>query len=1497
MTSINKFRLSNIKYNDGKNFYDDTLIKCVDNNTYLDLINGVGKTFLSQMLLQPILPNAKFEEKKSINLLFNNKNNNKVIHSAIEFILDPGSAFKYALVGFCAYAREKKAEYSEDIKQQKFEMLRYICLYNSPNEYDIENIPYVKKDRDGRRTVLGATSLNKLLKELQNAHKSDYAVIINTKTKDHLAELAKLNINEIEYKEMIELNKYEGNAANYLKPYKKGKDFILKALIPIIEKSYTLRNIEEYETSENRADTLLRLKDILNKLQSKESLSSEYQFVCSELENVAEKIDMLEVVLNEREDLVLKLNRYSQSVDEAIISNTNLINELNENIEKYYDDIRILEEKIIEVQKKVEHVNINEYVIKLEEVKKSYDTAKEKRITKEKSINDTEDKILKFECEKLYVELLDLKKDLELNVEEIASLKKDQGDILKDYEFYGTNYLLKLEALKEECDKNFKKAKGKVQEVSDKISSSNRLSGSIEADIKNIKNVISNIENSIKELSSQIDEIRPHIYHLTKEDIVSQINVVSKDKITIENALALKKRGLEEAKIQKYELELSNQKVNNEIVNITSEIQRLSKFLEVFEEEYDNFKNIVGKYNSSDFSVVANVKEIISKINEDMTTTNREIETIENRLVDLKENKDITLSKEAKEQFEIISKEYSSAVLGSSFMANKGDDEKGKILNITSLIYYSVILSKQDFERIKNDTVIKRRFNDQIVPILNIDVLKLNEKVTYENVLFTNKDKSYFLDVEVRKKEIATLEKSLNKHKMTFKELEGQKEVLLNDLEELNSFVYKYNFEDVNAKKVLIKTFNEDKLKKDEELVNIISNMSANEILMENTSKELENLTDSIDCLSKSLENLEKELNNYILLEKISGEIKAKQIALREHKKDLEYKEENIYQLKQKILELRVSFETEKDKELSWLSKYNKTKFERDNLKFSIKVDVSLDENMTIEEAKGKFKIFDKNLSGKLRELEDLEEAGQKINIAISKTDKEILNKNTNAGVMIYTVGYFESNDLFTGDYDIQIALLSSQKRDLRDELIVCNKIENNLYGDAEKLSGNIEKAKQMFFETYKVTFEEYSFRYEEKESTLFKLDVEKRTLNQNKRELENNIYNSKIELIKTNKFKEQYENAKRTIEKVINKYNIVVTSVPLEKINIDFNEVLLFEREVININSSLNQRERLYNQTIDGMIYKLTSSQLVNFKEDLEIIKERMPKQTSECKVIKEAIVGPNGYIEQIKLEILRVSKEVVELKKDEDTFVSHCIQRCEQVYNELQSITHLSKVQINGKKRPLIEVILKTDEEEIRKAKMKNYISGLVASLSEIEDKQRLVYLSSKLRLEDLFIQYVSNINKCDVKVYKVETIQSQNEAYSWENIIGSTGQTNGMAYNVFIALISFIKKLYNPHIGEDSRKVLILDAPFSGMAASYIWEPIVKLLDENNFQLLCLGFEIPSNLLGIFEVKYYMNTESLNGISSVITENIESKVNLESSSYSKFTGEHIQEMMKGI
>lgn len=82
-----------------------------------------------------------------------------------------------------------------------------------------------------------------------------------------------------------------------------------------------------------------------------------------------------------------------------------------------------------------------------------------------------------------------------------------------------------------------------------------------------------------------------------------------------------------------------------------------------------------------------------------------------------------------------------------------------------------------------------------------------------------------------------------------------------------------------------------------------------------------------------------------------------------------------------------------------------------------------------------------------------------------------------------------------------------------------------------------------------------------------------------------------------------------------------------------------------------------------------------------------------------------------------------------------------------------------------------------------------------------------------------------------------------------------------------------------------------PFSGMAASYIWEPIIKLLDENNFQVLCLGYEMPNNLLPLFDVKYYLGTDvSSLDTQTVIVKKLKSEIDLDSLSYKKLIGKQI-------
>ena len=86
-------------------------------------------------------------------------------------------------------------------------------------------------------------------------------------------------------------------------------------------------------------------------------------------------------------------------------------------------------------------------------------------------------------------------------------------------------------------------------------------------------------------------------------------------------------------------------------------------------------------------------------------------------------------------------------------------------------------------------------------------------------------------------------------------------------------------------------------------------------------------------------------------------------------------------------------------------------------------------------------------------------------------------------------------------------------------------------------------------------------------------------------------------------------------------------------------------------------------------------------------------------------------------------------------------------------------------------------------------------------------------------------------------------------------------------------------------------MLDSPFSGTAAAYIWEPVIKLLDRNNVQLLCVGYDIPNHLMSLFDVKYNLSsTYDVDKKQTIVVENIRSNMNLNNLSYDKLIGEQL-------
>ncbi|QAS60542.1 hypothetical protein [Clostridium septicum] len=188
-----------------------------------------------------------------------------------------------------------------------------------------------------------------------------------------------------------------------------------------------------------------------------------------------------------------------------------------------------------------------------------------------------------------------------------------------------------------------------------------------------------------------------------------------------------------------------------------------------------------------------------------------------------------------------------------------------------------------------------------------------------------------------------------------------------------------------------------------------------------------------------------------------------------------------------------------------------------------------------------------------------------------------------------------------------------------------------------------------------------------------------------------------------------------------------------------------------------------------------------------------------------------------------------------------------------------------------------------------MKSYIEGIIGSCSEeVDDATRKVKISKGLTTDNLFKQIIDRIKNKSVELYKLEDVDNMevNDWLSLDRAYGSKGETNGMYITMLVCIISYLRKLYT-NSTDESKKVLILDNPFSGTTSEIIWLPILNLLKENNVQLWAVGFEIKTQLANIFPIRYYMGKKACKNYEKIVINKFYSDYNLRSLGYDELYG----------
>ena len=1479
MPSINRIRIFNVFYNDRKDYFEDLQLNAFGNDMLIEMFNGGGKSLILQCIAQTVLPNSMIQDEWEFKKLFSKTNNNNNIHIMVEWNLDEGMEHKYMIAGFCAYKDDSRNDETND--EEKGDRIKnplyfnYICLYDEPNQYDIAEFPLLQRDSENRIvSKMNHTELRKFLRSI----KSDkyYTEIFDTTRTCH-QRLSQYYINPVEWDILREVNADEKFVAKVFREKKTAKDFLLKFLVPKVEKCYANQVSTDYQDNEALADSLLNLRTQLDELIQKKEQISEYDYFISmvkrlvtSLENIMSaqenreylhgKIGShLNYLLNTQMELELLKQRLIQE-HQGLLNEENRLSMCKDSLEIH--DKRLKLQKLVEIE------------IEASEVKKSI----------EEKIDADMAKLRLMKAENSYYQYISTKSKIDEEMNKLKDMEKSNEELTGKRKVLGSKIKLYLTTKIEAFESEIKNEENTQKEIQKNMKTKTDS-------VINYSSKILSCDRTIGEKESQANSIIDTIISGKFEDIAgyakSQDTI---DKLTLE--LEDAKRKIEstekvygETKELSYTLEMQLNTLENEFSNIKNVLEEKNNEFEQVHKETEIIKGLCKKYDKYNFI------ELKLFIIEEQNKVNRKIAELESVIAKLEKyiesllNNSIRVNGDTYEVLDILKAKFNSADLGMYFLESLTTEEKKYFLDKNPLLPYAILLNEKDFNAVKTDSTILGNYNGGAIPIVNMD--KIHELDMFKsNTIFTIKDTDFFVNEDRIKAERDKQEKILSVKQDEQDELKGNCKLIAEDLEVVNRFLSRYNenseeelFIEIMSKKEALdeseKRCNSVKVQI-EETKQKVRTLNADLGYLNDTVK-IKNHALSLLCEYIQLHNEEKQIREFIQTTIIEKEINER--LLTEEKAKFESLESDDRDISNRIIDIRTNIRG---------IKLDKKAFEV----FDDEVDKKTISDREYQDLLPAYKSLDVMLGGLSVNISDIEKRISEYKMSCNAAENIIKSEKHT----LDDFGYINLLD-FTQHSIETINDVDNNIEKTKENLKIADHDFRKKEKKREELQWDIGKGESGFFSKYKTESQ----------------TIANHILDENNGIDINVVINEYITLLQENKVEIDEKNSKiEETEHIIGQtksefyeFKSLVDSehIDLQKIS----DAMAADKSCSDMKNELQSArgrierfQREYHRIIKDSEVKVQSTHIYAFRNAIEEIKI-IPQNSKELQDRIESLAG-NGNMEQSNmLDMLTIQKEQISediknLENQERNFVDLCVQKCTNIYRDLKKLQSISRIDFLGRKQDILEINIKRLPDEDCNEKMKNYIEQIIEKGREnLSDKDRRTYVVNGLSTERLLPQILENLKYDSVRVYKIEDVynDSKNRFLNWQEAVGSKGQTNSMYICVFICVMTFLRRLQAVNT-NNSNIFLMLDNPFAGTSTEDLWVGILELIKQNNIQFLSVGHEVKGQLANCFATRYILEKERRRSVEYTVVIDFKSKYDLRILEYHPLNGKHMSEQI---
>lgn len=1474
MPHINRIRVNNVRYNFGTQFYDDFIMRFDGKNVLYDLANGGGKSVLLLLLLQNLIPNCTLDDKQPVEKLFRGSNGSTVIHSLIEWKLDDyliRDDYRYMLTGFCARKAREDEGQNASREVASIEYFNYVIFYRHYNDNDIINLPL----SNGKERI----TFPGLKTYLKNLPKQDYQlqVYVFERKGEYQHFISRYGLYESEWEIIRGINKTEGHVRAYFENHYRTTRKVVEDLLieEIIRKAFVMRTSGGEEGSEGAdtalmADTLYRIRDQLVELTRRKDELHHYDQQQEVLQSLGERIRTLDNMYGDEADLQYDMAKTWQT---ALLSSKVRSRDLAV-AEKEREKA---EEQLRELDRKLETARVQSGKARLSDLEEAADECRKALNVLQNEQAGLRDNLNLRESMNDYLDYLEDKLKYQKTSEAVSHAMGDQEELAVLLRRYADAWRIRYRAQLHGLDgrglagrQQIRLNEAMLKEHQEREREADRLLAVLEHDQEQNR-------SNEKEYLRRFAGLRERAGLLVIETVDKELRDCRKQ----QEAAALQLENTKQQQMGVHEriqtLSLRMEQIGPKLFGVRQEIERLSAFMKEWKANNERLRKLLDIYHVKDMSGLRQqIADRYRRMIYEMEVKRQQQLQLEKRLKELKEGNPLPAEDDVRQLMEYIRTCHGiTCIYGAQYVKGLSAAERAVLLQRLPMLPYAVIL-KDGFARVAEDILLKEKdFGNHVIPVMGLEtVLSENMPVDGEHILFAGKGCSYYLDERLIEKECQRCVEEADTLKRQLTRMQDQLETYEKDMEDMSGFLLVYDSQKDSRSQALTEArkLEQQLMKEQTDSTAAYHQLTAEDETLAGQIKEQEKALAAADERCEILLELKTVYEALDAVRKCIADCTQKQSSASREKQAQQDAIGELEAANRELAEQCQAASRQKEQLLrEWQEGWQLYAGENgeDGDTHTADTEVSA---MSDDELKAAFAGVRDAYEKEHLDLTDKKQLMDSYSRSMERLMKSITDRNLTSAQL----EEMRRDGRLYRTWETQIQDMRTELREKEGETGKLYERLTAMEAEVNRLCGSVTQAASVLEERYGA-YKEVKLNDQSYEMYIQNMS---RLVAETREKLD--MISRRIERLTRDNY--AMEGLRRDLERMLKLYH-VPADLTKDTYNGDVNLKRKYE-ELIQRHEQMQMQHFSRKEAFEKDKAKAVSSLRLLGAEGLAAEIESHMVLPEDAQAARQVLDGIAETIQLIELERGRVEKNMSDLLVIKETFENQCLQVCQNIRMELDKLSKMSVITMDGEQIQMIGLTIPYIKETFYRQQMSAYIDEIVDGVDSYgTQEERLHYIRQQLAWKRLFAVIVTDMNAIRLMLYKRERIREQSRYLKYEEAVGSTGQSQGIYIQFLIAIIHYISCIYAGAASKDAlKKVIFIDNPFGAAKDIYIWEPIFALLKTNNVQLIVPARGATPAITGRFDVNYVLGQRMINDRQQTIVVDYHSNIVIEEMEYVK-------------